>query len=212
MRRSSQEAGFTLHEVLIALAISAVISLVGWTFYRHQLRDLTRQSAGLDAFDKARAAMGFVAREVRSAGYDPLVTALLVPTMKGIREAGSDRIHIEWDRDDSGAIDAAAMDPDAESVRYSYDSATRRILRTVNGVTTPLVDNVPAGGFSLRYFDILGNEISTAGVPPLVAALSRDLIASVRLTLRVETTGVTPVSSYVLASRIAVRARIVDRL
>ena len=212
MKRSSKEAGFTIHEVLVALAISAVISLVGWTFYRHQLRDLTQQSAGLDAFDKARAAMGFIAREVRSAGYDPTLTALIVPTFKGIREAGADRIHVEWDRDDSGVLDATATDPNAESVLYSYDSATRRILRTVSGVSTPLVENVPPGGFSLRYFDLLGNEISTTGLPPLVAALSRDLIASVRLTLRVETTGVTPVASYVLASRISVRARIVDRL
>jgi prepilin-type N-terminal cleavage/methylation domain-containing protein len=212
VRRSSKEAGFTLHEVLVALAISAVISLVGWTFYRHQLRDLTRQSAGLDAFDKARAAMGFIARDIRAAGYDPMLTALIVPTFKGIREAGADRIHIEWDRDESGVLDTAATDPDAESVRYSYDSATRRILRTVNGVTTPLVENVPPGGFSLRYFNLLGNEITTTGLPPLVGSLSRDLIASVRLTLRVETNGVTPVSSYVLASRISVRARIVDRL
>jgi prepilin-type N-terminal cleavage/methylation domain-containing protein len=212
VKRSSKEAGFTLHEVLVALVISALISLVGWSFYRHQLRELTRQSAGLDAFDKARSAMGFIAREIRSAGYDPRLTALIVPTFKGIREAGADRIHVEWDRDESGALDGGATDPNAESVLYGYDSATRRILRTVGGVTTPLVDNVPPGGFSLRYFDLLGNEITTTGLPPLVAALSRDLIASVRLTVLVETTGVTPVSSYVLASRISVRARIVDRL
>ncbi|MGH7802892.1 MAG: hypothetical protein ACREQJ_00965, partial [Candidatus Binatia bacterium] len=161
---------------------------------------------------------GFIAREIRSAGYDPALTALLVPTLKGIREAGTDRIHVEWDRNENGVVNAAAADPDAESVRYSYDSANRQIVRTVNGVTTPLVTNVPPGGFTLEYRNDLLDEVNPnhpivpTGSPAIVAALSRDLITSVILTLRVETKGVSPVSSYELTSRIAVRARVVDRL
>lgn len=210
MKRAGKQAGFTLHEVLVALAISAVISLAGWTFYRHQLRDLTRQSAGLDAFDKVRAGIGFIARDIRAAGYDPEATALTVATLKGIREAGDDLVHVEWDRDESGTIDASAVDPDAESVLYSYDAANRQIVRTVNGVTTPLLTNVPADGFALEYYNVDGTKIGTAA--GLVAAASRDDIASVTLTIRVETAGVTPAASYEMASRVAVRARIAFRL
>ena len=210
MTRPRSQAGFTLHEVLIALAMSAVISLAGWRFLHDQLHSLTRQSAGLDAFDKVRAGIGFVARDIRAAGYDPLLTALTVATLTGIREAGDDSIHLEWDRNESGVIDSGAVDPNAESVRYGYDAANRQIVRTVNGVTTPLLGNVPPGGFSLRYFDLDGVAIPTSS--GLVPAGSRDDIASVILTIRVDAVGVTPAASYEMASRVAVRARILDRL
>ena len=208
----ARDSGFTMYELLVALAISLIVSLAGWGFYHHELRELTRQSANLDAVDKVRAATAFIAREIRAAGYDPRLTALLVPTLKGIREAKGDTIHLEWDRNGSGTIDTTAVDPDAESIRYSYDSANRAILRTVNGVTTTFVKNVPAGGFSLRYYNLLGTEIPLTGVPPIIAAVSRDLIVSVVLKIRVETSGVTPTVPFTMASRVAVRARIIDRL
>ena len=206
------ESGFTMYELLVALASSLIVSLAGWGFYHHELRELSRQSANLDAVDKVRAATAFIAREIRAAGYDPRLTALVVSTLKGIREAEGDTIHLEWDRDGSGTIDTTAVDPDAESIRYSYDSTNRAILRTVNGVTTTFVNNVPSGGFSLRYYNIAGNEIPSAGVPPIIAAASRDLIVSVALKIRVETSGVTPAVPFTMASRVAVRARIIDRL
>ena len=211
-RGTSREAGFTIAELLVALLISAFVSLAGWFFYRHELHELTRQSANLDALDKVRAAMGFLSREIRAAGYDPKLTALTTATLKGIREASSTVIHVEWDRDRSGAIQTTAVDPSAESVRYSYDSANQRILRTVNGVATTFVSNVPAGGFSLRYYNISGTEIVPSGSPLVIAAASRDSIASVIVQIRVQTAGVTPVVPFTMASRAAVRARILSRL
>ena len=210
MTRLRSAAGFTLHEVLIALAMSAVISLAGWRFLHDQLQDLTRQSAGLDAFDKVRAGIGFIARDIRAAGYDPFLTALSVATFTGIREAGDDSIHVEWDRNESGVLDSTAVDPNAESIRYSYDAAERQIVRTVSGVTIPLLKNVPPGGFSLRYFDLDGAQIPTSS--GFVPAGARDDIASVILTIRVDTAAVTPSASYEMASRVAVRARVMDRL
>jgi prepilin-type N-terminal cleavage/methylation domain-containing protein len=204
--------GFTLFEVLVALAVSTIVSLAGWAFYRHELRDLTHQSAALDATEAIRAATTFIAREIRMAGYDPRVLALVTPGFRGIREAGATVLHLEWDANGDGVIDAGAGDPNAESVLYTYHSGNRTILRSVAGATHVLVKNVPPGAFSFTYFDLLGNPLVMTGSPPILAALQRDLVASIVLRLGVETASVTPVATFRAASRVAVRSRILDRL
>lgn len=206
------EAGFTLFEVLVALSMATLVSLAGWGFYRLQLRDLARQSAQLDATEGVRAASTFIAREIRMAGFDPEGTALVTIGFRGLREAGAERLHLEWDADEDGTIEAGAADPNAESVLYSYDSASGEIRRTVAGVTTTLVKRVPAGSFSFAYFDLLGNALAMTGSPAALSPASRDLVASVALRIGVSTTGVTPPSTFRAATRVAVRSRILERL
>lgn len=204
--------GFTLFEVLVALAVSSIVSLAGWAFYHHELRDLTHQSAALDATEAVRAATSFIAREIRMAGYDPRVLALVAPGYKGIREAGATTLHLEWDANGNGVIDTGAGDPNAESVLYTYDSSNRTILRTVAGTTHVLVKKVPPGAFSFTYLDLLGNSLPMTGSPAILAALSRDLIATIVLRIGVETASVSPSATFRATTRVAVRARILDRL
>jgi type II secretory pathway pseudopilin PulG len=204
--------GFTILELLVAALVAITFGLAGWSFQHTQARELSDQSATIDATDRIRGTMGFVADEIRQAGEDPLLTALLISGQTGIRQARPDRIWIELDADGDGILETDNADPFAESILYAYDAPNRRILRTVAGVTQTLTDDVPPGGFDIEYFDVLGNAIAFSGIPPILNAAERDLVAFVRLNLRVTAQGVHGPNVLELSSRITVRNRVLDRL
>ena len=230
MKTLRSKSGFTLTELLVSTVIGLVFGLAGLNYYRSQTRALSTQSAMVDAADKLRAAMTFMTREIRLAGYDPQHTAMTLSGTKGVVDARSDFLWVQFDRDENGSIQTNASDPSAESVAYAYDSANQQIVRTVAGVTQTLIKNVPPGTFSFQYFDINGNAMtlgtvaftapsglpsaiaSTAGAEQAVIATQRDQIALVRLSFQVQTTGPKPTVNLTLASRVSVPARTMDRL
>lgn len=230
MKAVRSNSGLTLPELLVAMAVGLVFGLAGFSYYRSQTMALSTHSAMVDATDKVRAAMTFLTREIRLAGYDSKQTAMTVNGQKGIVDARSDFLWIQFDRNESGAIQTDATDPSAEAIAYSYDSANRQILRTVAGVTQTLIKNVPPGSFSFQYFDINGNSstmgsvafTAPAGLPSAVAsaasaeqaviATQRDQIALIRVSFQVQTTALTPPVNLTLSSRVSVPARTPDRL
>lgn len=205
-------AGFSITEFMVTMMISLAISASGWAFYRTQLRALGDQSSALDAGEGARAAMGFMAREIRRAGFDPLESALVVAGAKGVSDARSDRLLIQWDANSSGAIDPNASDPNAESVLYTYDSTSQQILRTVSGVTETLIKNVPAGGLAFEYFDGNGNALVPSGSPAQLTAAQRDAVAVILLELQVQAVRTTQQKTVKLSARAALRNRVLARL
>jgi prepilin-type N-terminal cleavage/methylation domain-containing protein len=230
MKSLRPQSGYTIIELMVSMSVSLVFGLAVLGYYRSETAALRAHSAFLDATDKVRAAMAFLTREIRLAGYDPGLTALVVPGQKGIVDARSDFLWIKFDRNEDGSIQTGASDPDAESVAYSYDAANRQILRTVAGVSTPLVDNVPPGSFTFQYFDIVGNQMtmgtvtfpSCPGLPTSVATAAsaepgltgaqRDLVALIRVSVQVGTVGLTPSTNLPLSTRVSVPARTLDRL
>jgi prepilin-type N-terminal cleavage/methylation domain-containing protein len=209
-------SGFSMLELLVALSVGLVFALAGWSFQQTQARELGDQAAALDATDRIRSTMDFMAREIRKAGYDPKMTALIVPGSKGVSEARSDRLAVQWDKSENGAIEPDATDPNPESVLYSYDSTDSQILRTVNGAAQTLIRNVPSGGLVFEYFDILGNQLTPITVvgqsSPLLDAVQRDLIAFVRVRLQVQAVGTTRPTTLKQTARVTVRNRIIDKL
>ncbi|MGH7899599.1 MAG: PilW family protein [Candidatus Binatia bacterium] len=165
------QRGLTIFELLVSMSLAATFGTAALQFYRAELHSLQDHSAALAATDKVRSTMAFVTREIRRTGYDPKLTALVVPGYKGIRSAGPNYLWIVFDQDDDGGIDYDAVDPTAESVIYTYDSENQQILRTVAGVSQPLAKNVPPGTLAFQYYDLLGNELpfDTAPVVPLPA-------------------------------------------
>jgi prepilin-type N-terminal cleavage/methylation domain-containing protein len=230
MKTLRSKSGFTLTELLVSSLVGLVFGLAGLNYYRGQTKALTTQSAMVDATDKLRAAMTFMTREIRLAGYDPQQTAMTVSGKKGIVDARSDFLWIQFDRNENGAIATDATDPSAESVAYAYDSANQQIVRNVAGVTQTLIKNVPPGTFSFQYFDESGNALTLgtvaftapSGLPSAiisavsaeqgVIATQRDQIALVRVSFQVQTVGLTPSVNLTLSSRVSVPARTTDRL
>jgi prepilin-type N-terminal cleavage/methylation domain-containing protein len=210
MRRQDQN-GFTMLELLVATAVALGFALAGWSFQRTQAQELSNQTATIDATDTIRAATGFLASELRQAGYDPRLAALTTAGSRGISDARSDQLWIQFDTDGDGTISAAAIDPNAESVLYLYDSIQRTVTRTVASSTETLITDVYPGGFGFEYFDANGNALTPSGSPDALTAAQRDLVASVRIRLRVSADTSAP-STLQMASRVALRNRVLDTL
>lgn len=139
MRR--EDEGFTLVEVLVAMALFAVLGTVLLSFALGSSRVASDVSSATDVTEEARLAIERMTRELRQA--------------RGLSEAtvSSGRITsmtLEVDFDGNGLIDDTAVDP--EVLTYSWSSSTQRLTLTANhAVTRPvLAGGVVAADIRLR--------------------------------------------------------------
>ena len=63
--------GFTLIELMVAMAISTLVMAAIYSTYRSQLRSHVTQQAMVEMQQNARAAMFIMEREIKMAGFDP---------------------------------------------------------------------------------------------------------------------------------------------
>jgi prepilin-type N-terminal cleavage/methylation domain-containing protein len=199
-------AGFTLAELLVTMAISFVLGSAGFLFFRGQLRSLTDQSAGLDAIEGARAALDFMANEIRMAGANPAGTWPQAGTCgAGLSSAQTNRLTVSWDgangRPVDGNIDAN------ESITYRYDSAGKRIWRSVNGVDTMLIGN--AVGLTLQYFKDASAAAMSGGQ---VTSADCNGVTNIQITVQVQAARATTVTNVNLGARVALRNRVLAKL
>jgi type IV pilus assembly protein PilW len=159
----TNEQGFTVIELLIAMAISGVIVTAIFSFLIVQRKYFNVQEQITDMIQNARAAMDMITREVTMAGYNPAGAAFV-----GI-PYNSSQLLINADLNGNGVI----TDPN-EKITYAYDASKRRIVRNTGGGNQPFAENVQA--FNFQYLD-------ANGTPTAVTANIRQ----VRITLTVRT-------------------------
>lgn len=188
-------SGFTFVELVIAMAISLALGIGGFLFFRSQVRSLIDQSAGLDAIEGARAALDFMAYEIRQAGSNPGNNCGTC-SANGLSTISSTGLTIGWDANSDGSIGTG------ESITYAYDSSLKRIARTVSGSSaTTLISNVPSGGLSFAYYDSSDNTTATA-----------TSVATIKVTVQVQAAKATTVTTTTLYSRVALRNRALTHL
>ncbi len=202
-------AGFTLVELLVTTMISFVLGSAGFLFFRSQLRSLTDQSAGLDAIEGSRAALDFMANEIRMAGANPAGTWPQTGTCgAGLSGAQTSRLTIAWDGANGSPIDGT-IDAN-ESITYRYDSAGKRIWRTVNGVDTLLIRN--AAGLTLQYFKD-ASAAAMSGSPSEVTSADCNGVTNIQVTVKVQTArAATAITNVNLGARVALRNRVLAKL
>jgi prepilin-type N-terminal cleavage/methylation domain-containing protein len=202
----SRAAGFTLVELLVTMGISFVLGSAGFLFFRSQLRSLTDQSAGLDAIEGARAALDFMANEIRMAGANPAGTWPQTGACgAGLSSAQTSRLTISWDGANGSPIDGT-IDAN-ESISYRYDSASNRIWRTVNGVDTLLILN--ATGLTFQYFKDAAAAAMSGGQ---VTSADCNGVTNIQIAVQVKTARATTVTSVNLGARVALRNRVLAKL
>ena len=103
--------GLTLIELLIALALAAVVTGACYQLYQTRQRSYVAQELIVDMQQSARAAVALMKREIRMAGYNPAArdgvdndgaNGIDDPTESpavGIEEAGASMIHVSFDYD-----------------------------------------------------------------------------------------------------------------
>lgn len=164
--------GFTLVELLVALAISGLLMTAIFAAFQSQQRSYLAQDQVAEVQQNIRFGLDFMVREIRMAGCDPTRTGL-----PGIKEATPARFGFDQDLNADG--DTAGTD---ESVVYGFkdefDSEPDGIVDDLNGDgidndVAPLgrdagdgfeavVENIQAIEF--RYLDKEGNETSDLGL------------------------------------------------
>jgi type IV pilus assembly protein PilW len=105
---TTSHKGFTLMEMMVAMAIASIVMAGIYTFYRSQLRTHVTQQALVDMQQDARIAMYMMTREIRMAGYDPQNSA-------GAALLTADAAEIEFNSDIDGGGDI-----DDQSERFYY--------------------------------------------------------------------------------------------
>ena len=120
---TTSQKGFSLLELMVAMAIASVLMAGIYTFYQNQLKTHITQQEMVDMQQDARAAMYMMTREIRMAGYDPQYISGAT-----IRTANDAAIAFDSDENADGEIDSD------ECFYYGLDNDT--LVR--GGWNTPL--------------------------------------------------------------------------
>jgi len=128
MHNKSGVSGFTLIEMLIALVVTMIIMAAAYSLFNTQQRQTTVQINVSDAQQTLRAAMDFMSRDVRMAGYDPEGSgSFAVTSIADVNVMSA--IAFSWDNPDpAGAqfrnyslstLDGSAVAPESRALMFN---------------------------------------------------------------------------------------------
>ncbi|CAB1070903.1 hypothetical protein D1AOALGA4SA_1066 [Olavius algarvensis Delta 1 endosymbiont] len=177
----NRHGGHTLIELIIAMAIAAILVTAIFQVYQLRQKSHSKQQLAVEMQQNIRAAISLIKREIRMAGYDPAAndgtdsdgdSAIDNPTETagaGIRTAARHMIRITFDL--NGDIDIVP----SESVTYGfakkYDADGDGIAdtggaplgrRTGAGPLTGVAENIQAVGFAYAFDHDHDGNLDTA--------------------------------------------------
>ena len=139
--------GFTLVELLIAMAISLVVLTSLSSAFISQRKTYDVQEQITEMIQSTRGAMDIISREIKMAGYNPTGGVIV-----GIPYSAT---QLEIRADLNGDGDTADSN---ETIIYTENSG--RIEREAGGNTVTLAENIQS--FTFQYYDTDGNTTTTA--------------------------------------------------
>lgn len=145
------DQGFTLIEVVIALALSMVTVGAIYTIYVNQLKSQVVREDKLDMQQHARAAMDLIVQDLKMAGYDPRQVnhdKSQVNDFDGIIYHPTQLV-VKADLNGNGTPTDSN-----ESIRFSHDQVTFMLRRDTGGGRQPLAEHIE--DFSVKYLDHAG--------------------------------------------------------
>ena len=185
-RRLRDQSGFTLVEMLVALALASVFAGSLFFTMRALLRGYGQENVRVALQQNVRAGVNLIAMDLRMAGLDPLGTDRF-----GFETATATEVRFTQDNDLDGNVDDSGF----ERITYAYDGVTGQVTqRLYEGTTVQqqalVMDDVTA--FSLTFQDESGNAIAFP-----IAATDLDTIRGVTVQVTVEERSVTNPSENV---------------
>jgi type IV pilus assembly protein PilW len=165
---STHNMGYTLIELLVALALAAIFFLATMSIVNMSIRSYGDQERVSDAQQSVRAALDLMVRDIRMAGYDPMAMSHGPTAGIGILKATETKLQfsadLNADQVDSGGI---------ENLTYFYDAETKRLRQKEGGKAYPqtFIENVSDLKFS--YLDANGGPPAGLGdIAVVVVALT----------------------------------------
>ncbi len=163
-------AGHTLVELMITMALAAILITSIFQVYQVRQNSHSKQQLVVEMQQNIRAALSLIKREVRMAGFDPAANDgedsdgdLIIDNETesagtGIRTAGRHMIQITFDLDGDTNIDssetvtygfAKKYDADADGIADTGGAPLGR--RTGAGPLTGVAENIQAVGFAYAF-------------------------------------------------------------
>jgi hypothetical protein len=176
----------------VATALVAVIITAVSTFNRAQLFALQNQAVQNDVQGTARGIVDLMTREIRRAGGNPTC----IPGLSAITDAKQTKLRIQSDIDGDGTVTGVN-----EDITYEYKFTQNKFVRTANGTTHSLIENVNLAGSRLRYFNAAGVEV-TAGETGLSGG-QRDSVRRIRIELDISRKAADPENDMPLTASVA---------
>jgi prepilin-type N-terminal cleavage/methylation domain-containing protein len=162
-----EKRGFSLIELLVALAIMSIISGAIYGVFSVSSRSYTTQGVTADVQQSVRAAMEVMLQDIRAAGLDPTSSGNF-----GIELAETTKLRFTSDSIDAGLGDFNGELDDTNSERITYVLQGTQLDQILYETTAsedngPLISDVQ--NLSFTYFDADGNDLGSP-VPPLQLA------------------------------------------
>ena len=129
--------GFTLVELLVAMAISSIVLASVAAAYRTQIRTHATQQMVVDMQQNIRGAMYIMQREIRMAGHDPT-------GLSGASILVADDSDLQFQSDDNEDGDC---DDSMEDIRYAMTADGALGRQVSGGLLDPLAENIDAINF-----------------------------------------------------------------
>jgi type IV pilus assembly protein PilW len=185
--RQHKQLGFTLVELLVAMAMVGIVMAAVYSTYKSQQDSYVAQEQVAEMQQNIRASLYQLARDLRMAGFNPqrapnvggFVTQL---PDDGVGETTTDSATIAFtiDENANGVIDANDND---EQIAYRLDNATDRLqkFRVSDDTWQTVADNVDALDFV--YLDASGTDITAnviANPTALYAVTNLSYLDSIR--------------------------------
>jgi len=186
--------GVTLTELLIALALTGIVTGAIYKIFISQSKEYTIQSEVAEMQQNLRAGVFMMGRDIRMAGFNPqrapdaggFVTQL---PDDGVGETTTDSTNIAFtiDENRNGVID---LDDDDEQIAYRLDNATNTLqkFRVSDDTWHTVADNIDALDFV--YLDGSRNALNDMTTPVATADLPN--IRSIQVTMVARSGAVDP--------------------
>ena len=194
--------GFTLVEMVLALAISTVVLAAIYSVFIIANKNFTTQNVAANVQQNLRSAIGLMARDIRSAGLDPSGSDNF-----GISYASKNKIRFTMDSDSGGDFNGIVDEANFEEI--TYDIQGSQVIQTLyeTVVTPPAVPDAAAlisniTNLSFDYYDDQNNNLIDTGLSP--PRVPDDKLADIR-TVEIEVTHQEPAGKDQMVSRTLTR-------
>ncbi len=156
---SNRSAGVTLIELMIAMAITAVISVALYSVFQSQVRGQVSQDVSLQMTQSLRAAMEIISADIRMAGCDPTQDAD-AEIMSA--DAGDLTLSMDIRGDNVGDPPDGDTTDAGEVVRYAINTSGNLGRSVSGGNLEPLHSiDMECDVLDFVYFDTEGAVIAT---------------------------------------------------
>lgn len=147
--------GFTLTELLVAMVLAGIVMAALYSAYLTQQRAYQTTEDVTVAQQNLRAAMYFVEKDLRMAGYDP--ESANVFGFTNISSTTQDNVRFTLDVDEDGVLSGGS-----EYVHYQYNAADNTLERdNGTGAFMDIADHI--SGVSFIFYTSSGVTTSSAG-------------------------------------------------